>query len=89
MYRGNMNNYVEKLNAYIGEKYGLECRLFHESMFSGWSRVSLLSEEYHFYISKDPRSVIINDLKGVEDREDFEEQVIKLVNNYLKKAGYV
>lgn len=75
MYKGNMRDFVEKLDKYLWDKY--EGRIY-------FSKITI-NGVTDMLISFFPKGTISTRAYRVYDREDFEDQVYDYVNEKLKE----
>ena len=75
MYKGNMQDFVERLDRYLHKEYGGQLR-FGRVTINGLTNI---------FVAFFPKGVIGTQAYHIYDREDFEEQIYDYVNQKLKE----
>jgi hypothetical protein len=88
MYKGNMYEFLDKVVEYVQRKYGVELRVTQEPKIE-WVNGGIIQ-------SKTETTPVMWDRYNhggvgvtLYDRENFEDDVFKFVNERLKKRGLI
>ena len=91
MYKGNIQDFCDKLFEYVEREYGVKFRLrqtaggFVRKRIGGKSILTFDSSRKALYIQYDPyKKGELDEVKPIHDSADLEEQIYEFVNSILR-----
>jgi hypothetical protein len=91
MYKGNIRDFEERLNSFLDSEFGVSIHLANRAELGNLQSDFFLRFDYGISVgvTGSSRGYYLSDSEGVLDKEDLEDQVLKIVKSHLIKQGKI